>query len=101
MYQRLKPGYFLIATVLLQVASWIAESLFVGWLASFALFAYVALAVFGKFVAPHLEPTPFTHFSERFWPSFTELSVTIPKVIMIVMLVLLLIAVLVTLALKA
>ncbi len=100
MYQRLRPAYFLVATVLFEVISWFTGSVVISWLASTALTAYVALAVFGKFVAPHLEPSPFTRFSERFWPSFEQLSVTVPKVIMIVMLVLLFIAIVVTLAVR-
>jgi hypothetical protein len=100
MHREVRPGRFILACVLFQVISWVTDSAIFGWLASIALFAFLALAVFGKFVAPYLEPTPFVRFSEGFWPSFESLSVTIPKVLMIVMLALLAIAIVATFLLR-
>ena len=69
------------------------KSTVLDWLSSLILFALLALAVFGKFFAPSLRPTPFVLFCEGLWPKFESLSLNLSKVIMIVMLTLLVLAV--------
>lgn len=93
MPRRLGAVHFIAAYILIEVLNMFIKSAVLDWVVTLALFAFLALAVFGKFVAPSLRPTPFFLFCEGLWPKFESLSLNIAKVVMIVMLALLALAV--------
>ena len=93
MLNRVRTVHIISAFVLIEVLNTFLKSAVLDWLSALILFAFLALAVFGKFVAPSLRPTPFVLFCEGLWPKLESLSLNLAKVVMIIMLALLVLAV--------